>query len=150
MTHRLFFDRREGQLDGVVTLRNDKQELFKQLPARSGQPGHLTKATQWVRGKGATPYGNHWMSTRQVPLQMEPKGTPFYMIGTNKGGSTIYGSHGQRRTAIGLHLENNWPGSAGCIVLRHDTPETECMAWALFAYLDRLSKYEPFIEFIVL
>lgn len=150
MTHKMFFDRKEGEMYGVLTLQKDGKKLFERLPVASGQRGFLTKAQDWVNGKGATPYGKHWMTTRKVPLLMEPKGTPFYMIGTEKGGSTIFGPNGQSRTAIGLHLENKHPGSIGCTVLLHDRTEDECMAWALFAYLDRLSKYEPYIEFHVL
>lgn len=155
MVHKIFFDRQEGSLRGFLTLQRVDDtgkihKVFSRLPVASGQIGFLHRKDDYVVGKGATPFGKHWLSTRQEPLQMEPKGTPFYVIGTHKGGRTIEGPGAAKRTHIGLHLENRHPGSIGCPVLLHDTPERECTAWALFAYLDRLHKYEPYIRFEVL
>jgi hypothetical protein len=42
----------------------------------------------------------------------------FYPISTNGDGLTIVGKDpAQRRYEIGLHEENMWAGSAGCIVI---------------------------------
>lgn len=157
MTHTIYFDRTEGRLHGVLTLQyvnpfGEAIKVFERLPVASGQYGFLAGGSQdWVRGKGATPFGRHWMSTKKEPLvSAQPFGTPFYPIGTDKGSRIIKGPNGQIREHIGLHLENHIPGSAGCPVLLNDTPVRECMANALFAYLDTLHKYEPFIRFVVL
>lgn len=154
MAHSIYFDRTPGKLYGVLTLQYAGSKgvikVFDKIPVASGQNGFLHPDNDWANGKGATPFGKHWMSTKKVPLQMEPKGTPFYMISTEKGGSVIHGPGNAQRTACGLHLENGHPGSIGCTVLLHSTPEQECTAWALFAYLDKLNKYEPYIRFEVL
>jgi len=155
MTHTIYVDRDLGKKSAVLTLQyagpNGNKKVFEKLPVATGQFPFLDGgADDWVQGKGGTPFGSHWMSTKKEPLQMTPVGTPFYPIGSEKGGRVIVGPNGQRRENIGLHLENASPGTAGCTALLHDTPERECLAWALFAYLDRLNRYEPFIRFIVL
>lgn len=153
MTHTIYFDRKTTSIYGVLTLQRvddngQAHKMFERLPCSSGQRGHTD--TDWVQGKSPTPMGRHWMSTKVEALQMEPKGTPFYVMGTEKGSRRIQGPGQAHRTHIGLHLENRHPGTAGCPALLHDTPERECLAWALFAYLDRLHKYEPYIQFVVL
>lgn len=151
MTHTLYIDRNIGKKEGLLTLSNGNQHVFKQLPFATGQSGFLDGgADDWVTGKGGTPYGVHWMSTKKEPLQMEPVGTPFYVMSTKKGSRVIEGADGKSRSNIGLHLENRFPGSAGCVVLLHRTKEEKLLTVALFAYLDALYAYEPYIEAKVL
>ncbi len=153
LTHTIYFDRQPDSIYGVLTLQRAEKgkafKVFERFPCSSGQRGNTT--TDWVQGKSPTPMGVHWMSTKQEHLQFEPKGTPFYPMGTSKGSRRIEQPDGpQYREHIGLHLENRFPGTAGCPALLWDTPERECSAWALFAYLDKLHKYEPYIRFVVL
>lgn len=156
MVHTLYVDRRPGSIYGVMTLQYVKGgqavEVFKRMPFASGQAGFVQggPVDDWINSRGGTPYGSHYMSTRKEPLQMTPVGTPFYVMGTERGSRIIRGPQGQTRTNIGVHLENNIPGSAGCIAILHDTPERECLAWAFFTYLDRLNRYEPYIRVVVL
>lgn len=165
MPHTLYFDRKRNAIDGVLTLRksvrrylvanncttghtDSVETIFEQLPARSGQRGFTE--TDWVVSKSPIPFGRHWLTCAPVPLWMEPVGTPFFMISSKKGTGIINGPDGKKRTAVGLHLENNLPGSAGCVVLLWDTEERKKAAFALFDYLKKLRNEEPFIEFVVL
>lgn len=154
--HTLYYDRTLGQMDGRLTLqyvdKGNITELFKHLPVRSGQMGYINEPSQdWIRGKGGTPFGTHWLKCSPVPLQMNPKNTPFHLISSEKRSDVIHGPKaGQARSQVGLHLENEYVGSAGCCVLIKDTPTQECLAWALLKYLETLAKYEPYIRFIVL
>jgi hypothetical protein len=153
--HTIFVDRDLGKKAAVLTLQyaspNGNKKVFERLPVATGQFPFLDGgADDWVQGKGGTPYGSFWMTTKKEPLQMEPKGSPFYVISSEKGSRIIKGPNGKQRSDIGLHKENQYPGSAGCTVLLHDTPERECLVNALFAYLDTLHPYEPYIRFIVL
>ena len=157
MTHAIYFDRTEGQLHGVLTLQyvnpfGEAVKVFERLPVASGQYGFLNGGLQdWVVGRGATPFGRHWMSTKKEPLtSAEPYGTPFYIISTDKGSRIIKGPNGATREHIGLHLENRIPGTRGCPALLNDTPVRKCTALALFAYLDALHEFEPYIRFVVL
>lgn len=151
--HTLYIDRTAGDLYGVLTLQRvdkygDVVKVFEKLPFASGQFPFLDGgAEDWVQGKGPTPFGEFWMSTKKEPLtSAEPKGTPFYVFSTEKGGRTIKGPNGEHRDSAGLHLDGGPVGTVGCTGLRYDTPYKECSAWALFAYLDRLHKYEPWIK----
>lgn len=152
--YRAFFDRDPNSIDGAFTLQyfdhttGQKVVPFHRLPARSGQRG-WTK-TDWTTAKSPIPFHEDlWLSTNSVPLQMEPKGTPFFPIGSSpKNIGTISGPKGYKRTNVGLHLENQYPGSAGCIVLLHDTPARHKGAWSLFEYLTNID--EPFIRLTVL
>lgn len=152
MAHSLYFDRTKGTIYGVVSLikaeGNKAVKVFSRLPARSGS--FAGSNDDWIPGRSPIPFGHHWMNTAPVPLWMEPKGTPFFLIGSEKGTGVIIGPNGKTRTAIGLHLENNIPGSAGCIVLEWDTTEKKKQAFALFSYLKALKSAEPFVEVVVL
>jgi len=145
----LYVDRKPGSVYGALTLQRvidgKPAKLFERLPFASGQYPYTDGGDEdWVTGKGPIPFTspgeNYWLSTRKEPLQMEPVGTPFYCFSSKKGERVIYGPNGKQRADAGLHLENRFPGSAGCVVLMHDTPERERLAWLLFAELDRLHK----------
>lgn len=149
MHHRLFYDRREGSIEGLLTLNRIEDDgtitpVFKQLKARSGQWWY--RNTSWRRGKSPCPYGDHLISTRPEPLQMEPVGTRFFPICTSPSAPrriqhptnpALYRMH------IGLHRENKYPGSLGCPVIVDDE-----VAEQLFDYLESLP--EPFVRFTVL
>ncbi len=144
MTHTMYFDRRFGTIEGALTLQMVTENktilpLFKRLPARSGQSGHTASDNDWERGKGAIPMGSHWLSTKRESLQLSPLGTPFYVISTVQGQRTIDGPNKQYRGNCGLHLENMWPGSAGCIALVCDRKPLMEKAVQLFNTLDYLN-----------
>lgn len=154
--HSMWFDRVAGAQVGALTLqysevlpsgRVESYKIFNRLTVLSGQNGFLSE--DWVAGKSPTPFGNYWMATKKVPLQMEPKGTPFYQIADKRGGTTIVGPDGQVRTAIGFHLDNDTPSTIGCVARPNKTTLDRCLNKAIFAYLDELSKTEPFIRFHV-
>lgn len=153
MTHKMFFDRSDSTIKGVLTLQrvvNGKViKVFDKLPVASGQRG--STETDWENRKSPTPYGVHWLRTKAVPLQMSPRGTPFFPIGstqTNIG--VIRGPQGQLRVNCGLHLENEFPGTWGCTALEHYTEEQSRNAWALFHYLESLWPMEKYIPYEVL
>ncbi len=147
MKHRLFFDRDINSIEGLLTLLRIEDDgevvpVFKRVPARSGQWGH-TK-TSWKRGKSPIPFGNHWMSTTAGKLYMAPYGTRFYRIGSEPNNlDVIKDKRGNQRTLIGLHKENQYNGSAGCIVV-----VSMAMADKMFDYIDSIK--EGLIEVIVL
>lgn len=140
----IFFDRDLGNIHGRFTLQRVSPDgkaipVFKQLPAASGQYPYTDGGKEdWITGKGPIPFGPHWLSTKKEPLWMEPKGTPFYVISSIPGKRFITDGRGFSRGNIGLHLENRSPGSAGCIVLLHDTPQRSDTAWKVFKFLDNL------------
>ncbi|MEM0951941.1 MAG: hypothetical protein AAGI66_07345 [Cyanobacteria bacterium P01_H01_bin.74] len=141
--HTIYFDRNIGQLYGVLTLQRVNagipHKVFKRLPVTSGQLGYLGGGDEdWIRNKGATPFGNLYIKTKPEPLYMEPYGTPFFIITNKPGTRIIEGPDGKRRENIGLHLENKIPGTLGCTALLNNTVERECDAYALFAYLECL------------
>jgi len=156
MTHKIYYDRTRGQMDGVLTLQSVENgkavKIFERLPVRSGQPGYLNGGEDdWVRGNGATPYGRHWLNCNPTKMVLMPKNTPFYSISSQKGTKTIFSPGlSKKRFDIGLHLENQFKGSAGCCVLIVDTPEQRKQADELLAFIVRLRQNEPFIEFEVL
>lgn len=140
----LYVDRKLGAINGVLTLQRVidgvPYKIFDKLPIASGRNGFVNSKDQdFIRSKGAIPFGDHWISTKKEPLWMEPKGTPFYVISSKPNERVIYGPNGKTRHDIGLHLENNYAGSAGCVVLLHNTPERKRMAYLLFDELDRLN-----------
>lgn len=151
--HKITFHRDKENILGMLTLANvwddGESVIYGNLPARSGQCGYTH--TDWIPAKSPIPSGEFWMATQFVPLLSEPKGTPFFHIGSQKGTNTIYDAKSaHHRTDVGLHLENNKPGSEGCVVLLWDTIQRKEKAFALFSYLTKLKNSEPYIRFTVL
>lgn len=151
--HTAYFDRKDDSIYGVFTLQyydpvaRKVTKVFERLPASSGQTRWLR--TNWTTGKSPTPYGAHWMATSPVPLLMTPRGTDFFPIGTTQANiGVIQGPKGQRRTEVGLHMENEYPGTAGCTALLVNSPERRKKVLELFDYLKHLD--EPFIGYVVL
>jgi hypothetical protein len=82
---------------------------------------------------------------------MEPKGTPFFPISSGDNRNLIMqpGGPGLREN-VGLHKENKFDGSVGCIVLLWDTASRSRQVDKLFAFLNNLSKERQYIPLIVL
>jgi hypothetical protein len=156
MIYRAFFDRNEETTNGFFTLQDEKgKKLFERLPARSGQTGY-TK-TDWIRSRSPIPYSKWiikpyrlWLASVNVGMTSKANGIgEFFPISNTEGSREIQGPyHGQERMDIGLHWENDKPGSAGCIVLLNDTPERRDQVKKLFARLHTIK--QPYIELIVL
>jgi hypothetical protein len=139
----LYVKRTKGALYGVATLKDPNgDDIVTRLPIASGQLGYLSGGqNDWVKGKSPTPIGDWFLSTKRVPLQMEPVGTAFYSIGDSPGSTTITSPDGRVvREDIGLHLENRYPGTIGCVALLHDTPERVVGSSRLFRALDDIYK----------
>jgi hypothetical protein len=151
----LWFDRKLGDIRGALTLQKEVKngkavKIFERLPAASGQRGYSDGGLEdWIQGKGPTPMGVHWLSTKREKLfSAEPYGTPFYPISTEQGSRIIVGPGGVQRDSCGLHYENSSPGTAGCTALLINTQNRKTKAKALFDYLDKLCiqgiKYIPY------
>jgi hypothetical protein len=149
--HAIYFDRDKNRIDGVLTLQiivNKRAvKVFDKLPARSGQVGFTEQ--DWVDGKSPTPFGAMFMKTKSVPLQMEPRNTPFFELCTDTRRPGVITNGRDDRVACGLHFENDYPGTAGCVALVIDTRQQLAEAWALFHYVESLSPIVPFIPFYV-
>lgn len=137
-----FYDRNKDSIDGVFTLikveDNLAVKLFDRLPARSGQNGHAN--TDWVRGKSPIPFGKHELSLNSVSKREWAGATgvgEFFPISSPGFFRKIEDPKNKYnfRLDIGLHPENNFKGSAGCIVLLVDTPERKAEVEKLFAFL---------------
>jgi hypothetical protein len=134
----LWYGRNRNNVDGVLTLngKNAQGEVHNvliRLPARSGQNGALAVDTIANRsaipynGKDVKPFASYWLWTKPydptVFLPQTPAGIGrFYPIssGNNKRNIVVMdGTHAVIRVDCGLHPENAYPGSAGCVVLLH-------------------------------
>lgn len=142
-TTRAFYDRQANTIEGRFTVRTiDEGQIVKEfvrLPARSGQKGF--ENTSWVRGKSPIPFGEYllWIDKPLQPWQDAGRSGIGHFLNisntpTDRRG--IYGDTGQVRKDIGLHPENGWEGSAGCIVL---IPSDEM--WEMFQYLGSLETH---------
>lgn len=113
-----YYDRPKDGINGVFTLQDNKgHKLIDRVQARSGQKGYT--GGSWVRGKSPIPYGTHRMSLSPYSRGVAAGKTgigQFYPIG-NDGGFYRIKEGLKQRTAIGLHEENQWEGSAGCVVI---------------------------------
>lgn len=82
--------------------------------ATSGIPDYQRPGDEWVQGKGIIPAGEYEIPT--TPYYLDTRGieglffhiTPDPVI-SDKG----------TRAELGLHFDANYPGSAGCIVLKN-------------------------------
>lgn len=124
VTYKAWYDKDKG----LFTIQDDKGvPVFKRLPVRSGQRGFLNKP--WVRSKGAIPTnkqvagGKLYLHT--TPIK-DPKGDfnnngigLFFPISDSLDQTLMIRgvNAGELREAIGLHPENRWVGSLGCIVV---------------------------------
>lgn len=146
-----WYNRQPGTVDGFFTLQNNDRQLFTRMPARSGQRGFTD--TSWERGKSPIPYGVHTLFLTPSSIGQLPTGAgigEFYPIGGAINPRVIQGGVAQRRWDIGLHPENAYPGSAGCIVLRWDTPAWRIQVERLFIFLRKLAKTQKTMRLEVL
>jgi hypothetical protein len=136
--YRLFYDRQRDTIEGFLTLQVTNQltgvtiKTLNRLPARSGQ--NPLANTSWERGKSPIPFNNQvqgkelWVHLS--PIKQEgtilapPKGIgEAWPVSTSLSEKdTIWHANGkQKRTLIRIHDENNYRGSAGCIVIVNDS-----------------------------
>ncbi len=153
--YRAFFDRKKG----LFTLQDSNGPIFKQLRARSGQRGF--DSTNWVRGKSPIPWSSVagtyylWIDAPVSKDAALPTGRgigQFFQISNQpENRNLIQNPLGKEtREAIGLHPENGIPGSVGCIVLLHETPDEATKVKKLFDFLEGLGKRQQTIPLIVL
>jgi len=155
-----YFDRNPEDINGLFTVQDhDGGKLFNRLPARSGQPGFTN--TSWIRGKSPIPYSGELNSNElkiwlKKPQQFEqwPKASgigEFWAISNSDDMRTIRGiSKDFIRQDIGLHPENMYKGSAGCIVLVHDTADQIIQVVKLHKFLLKLIGQYDYLPLIVL
>lgn len=116
-----FFDRNVNTILGRFSIRDKKGNyIVEKLVARSGQVGHT--GTSWTRGKSPIPFGRYNLNT--MPNN---KGQfagvsgigEFFPIDNMGDRLTIRDPENfrRKRLEIGLHEENGYAGSAGCIVI---------------------------------
>jgi hypothetical protein len=149
-----YFDRSTSGIEGAFTLQKVEGgkaiKLFERLSARSGQRGWTNK--EWMRSKSAIPFGTFRLWTDSI--KQEKKSTfdgigEFFPISSGENKNVIQGfTPDMQRVAIGLHRENQYPGSAGCIVLVDNTPALDEAVTRLFKFLRELE--EPYITLKVL
>jgi hypothetical protein len=162
-----YYDKKKGLLTfqddagyPIVFQHKGKSYKFKQLPVRSGQAGYLN--APWVRSRGAIPY-NAQVKTGELYIHLKPVEDPRGDFNNNGIGLffPISDSVEQRKTIkgyevrevrfdMGLHPENKWVGSAGCIVLVWNTKERKEAVDALLEWLQLQGKLIKFIELEVL
>lgn len=158
-----YFDRSNDSTEGVFTVQttsfyDDGQNsilVVGKLPARSGQRGYTH--TSWVRGKSPVPYGDHllWLKPQNLGLDVEkdPRGMgAFYFISNTPDNKRLIKDpfSPYERFDIGLHEENDKPGSAGCIVLLNRTKEEKTNIYNLYKYFQDLSGSKEYIRLRVL
>lgn len=153
---KMFFDRRNQRLSIIA----DGEYIVKRHPARSGQPdkpGMAYQSTSWISGKSPIPYtdelggGRYYLWT--TPLrnrgQFDNKGIGwFYPISSSPNNSKLIQSGVKMRQSIGLHPENMWKGSEGCVVLLWHTPKLKAQAAKIMSFIESLKV--PHFELVVL
>ena len=173
-----YYDRNPENIEGLFTIRTiDKvsnkvvKEITK-LSARSGQRGE-TKSS-WKRGSSPIPWTQeskvtyiqsfinefpkeYWLWLRDVKQKGQWAGKTgigeFRAISTSKTdpGTIVSPTKPHLvRKYVGLHPENNYFGSLGCIVLLSDTEEQKNRVLALRQYLEELAKTQKHIRLVVI
>ncbi len=160
---KIFYAKKAGQLTvqdhagyPITFIYKKKSHVFKQLPVRSGQAGYLN--APWVRSRGAIPY-NREVKSGKLYIHLQPVEDPrgdfnnngiglfFPISDSTEQTKTIKGDDAREvRFDVGLHPENKWVGSAGCIVLVWDTPAKREVAEALMEWLQLQKKNFKYIE----
>ena len=141
--YKAFFDRREDSIEGLFTILNTKthEKVFNRLQARSGQPNYTH--TNWVKGKSPIPMGKHKLILKE-PLQKDQWpgkagiGEFWRISNTDNDRIILSGCGRYSRSDIGLHPENSFAGSAGCIVIVIDTEEQKKEWLRLSSFLEGL------------
>lgn len=154
MTIAAYFKRNANSIDGQFTIQKVEngivKPIFKRIHVRSGQAG-FTK-THWVRKKSPIPAGlEYWIHLQPVGEGTHAGATgigEFWPISNSRTnvqhiiepGPKPVGVPINERWDIGLHEENKWDGSAGCIVIVKENEAHE-----IFEYLDQLRKTEKLL-----
>lgn len=130
MRYSAFYDRRLGTIEGLFTIQETDHngttdKVFERLHSRSGQRRFAN--SDWVRGGSPIPYTlaipkerPYWLWTHSLGRDTLAGATgigEFFPISTGDEPAIIQGDGNRKREAVGLHGENQWPGSAGCIVI---------------------------------
>lgn len=135
MSWKAYFKRGTTSCDGLFTLQyaeNGKviSKPFDRIHARSGAPSFYN--TEWVGGKSPIPRGTFhlWLASNNRGQDAGSYGIgEFFPISSDD--SKIYiredqcagwgphpvGVEPRKRSEIGLHEENKWKGTAGCIAI---------------------------------
>lgn len=154
-----WYDRVPNSIDGFFTLQDATgKKLFDRLPARSGQRGWTN--TSWERGKSPIPYSSEikgqyhlWLRPVNNGVKLDDDGIGlFWPISSSPTSrDRIYSKDFRKeRHAVGLHGENRWNGSAGCIVLLWDTTPRKEQVLSLYKTLEQAAKYQEWLPLTVL
>lgn len=122
MKVKAYYDRPWDTVDGFLTIQKDDgsgEKIFDRLHVRSGQTAWSD--TSWVRGKSPCPPGlfNLNTSPNNRGQRAGRRGVgEFFPIDNQGDRYTIKSKNGNLvRTEVGLHEENDWYGSEGCLVV---------------------------------
>lgn len=156
-----YYDRQPRTIEGFFTIQifdpkkgGYPRKLFEKMPARSGQQPYAD--TSDVTAKSPIPFGEYRL---YIDTSLSPKEFPktpggigeFFSIGSETSKRIIIDKKsGKTRQDVGLHPENSFNGSAGCIVLVHDSPAKKAAVIALFEFFRQLGKTQSFIDLKVL
>lgn len=156
-----YFYRMPNTIDAVFTIQKydpdhpDKQpvKIFDRLPARSGQYSH--RNTSWVRGKSPIPKGDFYLWTKPVqPGAYDVHGRAigqFHPISSSPTNHRLIKHPTDptlERWDVGAHPENDYPGSAGCTVLLHNTEERYKTMVSMLQWLEKYNDVAPWIKLI--
>jgi hypothetical protein len=147
-----------GSIDGVLSVVDATgKKLIDKLPARSGQNGYTE--TNWVPAKSPIPLWQpqvtYYLHLKPIEdndvFPTRPNGIGlFFPISTHAHNPALIEQGSNKRWHVGLHPENAYPGSAGCIVLLWNTPLRKAKVEGLFALLKILSKSQNVVQLTVL
>ena len=119
------FVRKKDNIEGWFHLFDDEGKKIITALARSGKYGY--EPTSWHRGKSPVPYTNDayiWCNRVLQEGQHDPKGAEIgeaWHISNHPHDHVRFsGPSGKYRTYIMIHPENDYKGSAGCIVIVDD------------------------------
>lgn len=145
------FDGDQGNLGVMSVVDSRGHFVFEKLRIRTGQPTHAQK--DWVIGKSPIPYSGQTetgemhmhlkpnYNSEKSPISSKPNGIGwFWPISDDKNDPWAIKGEGGKRTYIGFHAENAYAGSAGCVVLVHETAEEEAAVIAFNHYMVELMK----------
>lgn len=154
-----YFKRGLTSCEGVLTIQKSEngqvvEKPINQILTRSGHPDFFNR--EWVRAKSPCPRGlfRLWLTPTNKGIAAGQTGIgEFYPmssddsrfnINENECGPMPVGATIRRRSQIGLHEENKWRGSAGCLVVVKHTD------WIKIRDLLReLGKTQPSIDILV-
>jgi hypothetical protein len=125
----LYYKKSKNKIEGCLSIivRDDNKEVIesesiRDVVARSGAPGFHN--TNGIRGKSPTPDGNYYLWNSRDRIQqyndLDATGSEigrFYPISSGETNHRLIKHSSGERWDIGLHDENSFRGSAGCIVV---------------------------------